>query len=140
MQVETSSSSVSTSAAYRRSLRPDMSLRIEEILLETRRSGISRRSGMLKNVLARCETSPSEKGASYLFNEKKSIFVLFSFSQDAHADANVFLSPSQVSSSMVEGTEVLIWKPIQEVAVPLGEGVEKALLCTRFLVVSDSDS
>jgi len=133
----------STLAIYRRTLRPDILLRVESVLHETRISGLSRGAGALRSVLTRCavhqttrdalSTTPSVDGLT-------ASLVLFSFSPEIHG--GVVITSSDPTFDMTEGAEILVWKPFHEV-VPSGDDGgkdEKALFCSHFLAISRTDS
>ncbi|KLO08030.1 hypothetical protein SCHPADRAFT_908946 [Schizopora paradoxa] len=129
--------------SHRRALRPDLILRVESVLHETRISGTSRGSGSLRGILASCtmneaakDTFPPNPSGTNL----NSLIVLFSFSPELHGGAAV--TSSDPMFDMAEGTELFVWKPFHEVRLP-GDGTgedERALLCSRFLSISRTDT
>jgi len=135
--------SKSSLAIYRRTLRPDLLLRVESVLHETRISGVSRGAGALRSVLTRCaahhttrdalSTTPSADGLA-------TSLVLFSFSPEIHG--GIAVSSSDPTFNMSEGAEILAWKPFHEAVSSGDDGGkdEKALFCSRFLAISRTDS
>jgi len=129
--------------SYRRALRPDLLLRVVSVLRETRISGTSRGAGSLRSVLARCDVQQTGRDALSTTPTAQStttLLVLFSFSPEVLARASV--TSSDPTFDMVEGVEIMVWKPFHEVVLSRegasAEASEKALFCSRFLAIPPS--
>ena len=108
---------IDSSGSRPRLLHPDLRLRVKEVIHVSRNENVHSRSvGTVRSVFALCELPNGETRS-----------VLFSFATDDHASQG-----SDHRDSVTEGSEVLVWKPWQEVSQPA------TLFCSRFLVLSDS--
>lgn len=125
-----------TLTTYRRALRPDLILRVESVLHETRIAGTSRGAGALRSVLTRCVVIETVQNASLsTSSEDGPATVLFSFSTEIHS--GVAVTSSDPVFDMEEGTELFVWKPVHAITL-YGDTdcEEKLILCSRFLALS----